>query len=329
MGETHWREGKSFLSPLFLWESFLSCCLTCSWWFLCWRNIVEALGEECLPQMPRVPPITLWQQLAEPCWPGGTGEGAEGVPAAPLPLLGVLAKHPLAVVPAKAIPDPIPLGCAGERMRKGELCSPNGPGTGSNSCCAARTAMASSPAWAGVQNLAFGLSPAKDVLSILWPPRLSVHPAAALLGALGREPCCRPHERGDLASALAGKSWGAAARTGAGGRGVQSGGFRAARGPLGMAEGPKGVTPGMQSSALNGLEEGCPGVLGRARRAGAVKGSSCPQGCNGWLVVWYFATLILFIRLRVAPSFPSPVCSPSAATRYQDSAALRWRQFEA
>lgn len=68
--------------------------------------------------------------------------------------------------------------------------------------------MASSPAWAGVQNLALGLSPAKDALSILWPPRLSVHPAAALLGALGREPCCRPHERGDLASALAGRSGG-------------------------------------------------------------------------------------------------------------------------
>lgn len=118
------------------------------------------------------------------------------------------------------------------------------------------------PSWAGVQNLTPGPSTAKDAFFILWPSRLSVRPAAALLGALGREPRCRPHERGDLASAFAGKSGELplAPGPGPGPEEVQSRDFGAARGPLGMAEGPEGITPGMLSSALKRLEEDCPGV---------------------------------------------------------------------
>lgn len=81
---------------------------------------------------------------------------------------------------------------------------------------------------------------------------------AALLGALGREPRCRPHERGDPASAFAGRSVGLPLALGPGAEEVQSGGFGAAHGPLGMAEGPEGITPGMLSSALKGVGGGLP-----------------------------------------------------------------------
>lgn len=107
---------------------------------------------------------------------------------------------------------------------------------------------------AGGQNVVPGLSPAKDALSILWPPRLSVRPVAALLGAL---------VQGTAGAAAGG----------------QSGDCGAAPGPLAMAEGPEGITPELCPKEFReGLSWGAGNCWGGDR---TVKGSSC----NGRLVI--------------------------------------------
>lgn len=95
--------------------------------------------------------------------------------------------------------------------------------------------------------------------------------------------------RGHQPQRLLGEA-GAATHTGA--EEVQSGGFGAACGPLGLAEGLEGLLshtdPREAELYLDGSEENCPAcprVLGRAWGAREVKGISCPRGCNGHLVV--------------------------------------------
>lgn len=85
VGETLWREGKSFLLPQSFGKASSPAALPVPGGFCAGETRLRLLGRNrCLPQKPCVSPITLCQQLAKSCWPGGAGEGAGGVPAAPL-----------------------------------------------------------------------------------------------------------------------------------------------------------------------------------------------------------------------------------------------------
>lgn len=114
--------------------------------------------------------------------------------------------------------------------------------------------------------------------------------------------------RGHQPQRLLGEA-GAATHTGA--EEVQSGGFGAACGPLGLAEGLEGVTPGRQSPTLMGQRRialrvpGCWEGLGVPGAVTAAWSFPCCSRC--------FAILILFIRLRAGPSFPIL----TSATHYQ------------
>lgn len=173
-----------------------------------------------LPQMPRVPSITLWQQLAEPRRPGGAEERAGGVSAVPLPLLGVPTKHPLAVARAKAIPDCIPLWlCRGEDEEGGSF--------------AGQTALA----WGQTRALLQGPQrphPLPGPGCSIWPPgraqpRMRSPSFGHHLCPCIRRLCCLEPSAGTRAAARMrgairprhslGKLGGAAARSGAGGRG--------------------------------------------------------------------------------------------------------------
>lgn len=88
MGETHWREGKSFLLPCSFGKASSLAALPVPGGFCAGETRLRLLGRNRhLPQKPCVPSITLCQQLAESCWPGGAGGGSWGCPSSTSALL--------------------------------------------------------------------------------------------------------------------------------------------------------------------------------------------------------------------------------------------------
>lgn len=128
--------------------------------------------------------------------------------------------------------------------------------------------MALSPGWAGVQDVAPGLSPAKDVLFILWPPHVRCLEPSAGMGK---------HER---------DKW-ELGRVGASG--------------LPVVTGDRGNKPRDVSSALRRMEQDSHGKSLGSRSSG---GEQPPRAVM--VVSWLRSVLGLSLKFRAAPSFPCP-----------------------